>query len=130
MMGEYLLDTVIIVRFYQKHDPAIIQRLASINRLFLSSITLGELYHGAYRSLRRQQNIARVDVLRQNFPILPCDADTATIYGEIKAQLQDIGKPIPANDIWIAALARQHDLTLATHDAHFSHVTGTRVEIW
>ncbi|MBN1284239.1 MAG: PIN domain-containing protein [Anaerolineae bacterium] len=50
--------------------------------------------------------------------------------GEIKNELQAKGRPIPENDIWIAAIAKQHDLTLATRDAHFGAVDGLQTETW
>lgn len=48
----------------------------------------------------------------------------------MKATLRTAGKPIPANDLWIAALAIQHDLTLATRDSHFEAVERLEVETW
>ena len=55
--------------------------------------------------------------------------DTASLYGTIKANLRKKGKPIPENDIWIAAIAMQHDLTLLTRDRHFEAVDGLRLKI-
>ena len=62
--------------------------------------------------------------------VLPCDRATAARYGELKAALRAQGTPIPENDLWIAALARQHALTLVTRDAHFAGVRGLVVERW
>jgi tRNA(fMet)-specific endonuclease VapC len=61
--------------------------------------------------------------------LLPDEA-TPELYGRISAQLAQAGTPIPQNDIWIAALALQSDLPLATRDAHFSHVTGLQLLHW
>jgi tRNA(fMet)-specific endonuclease VapC len=55
---------------------------------------------------------------------------TAEFYGEIKAQLSLAGKPIPQNDIWIAAATKEHDLPVATRDRHFSFVSGLTVLQW
>jgi predicted nucleic acid-binding protein len=52
------------------------------------------------------------------------------MYGEVKAELARLGKPIPDNDLWIAAVARQHDLPLATRDAHFALVPGLKTLAW
>lgn len=57
---------------------------------------------------------------------LSCDADTAARYGDLKATLRANGTPIPENDFWIAALAMQHDLTLASRDEHFDLVPAAR----
>jgi len=51
-------------------------------------------------------------------------------YGEIKSKLHRAGRPLPENDIWIAAIALQHDLTLATRDGHFAAIEGLRTILW
>ena len=62
---------------------------------------------------------------------LVCDLQTAQQYGEIKAELRQQGTPIPDNDIWIAASAIQHSLTLVTHrDVHFDEVSDLQREKW
>ncbi|MEI6786242.1 MAG: PIN domain-containing protein [Verrucomicrobiota bacterium] len=55
---------------------------------------------------------------------------TADHYGRLRAQLAKAGTPIPENDIWIAALALEHQLPLAARDAHFDLVIGLRVLKW
>ncbi len=62
--------------------------------------------------------------------ILVCDTETAQFYGQIKNALKIKGRPIPENDMWIAAVAIQHDLILASRDAHFSEIHGLRLEAW
>jgi tRNA(fMet)-specific endonuclease VapC len=58
------------------------------------------------------------------------DTNTAREYGEIKRALQTEGRLIPEKDIGIAAIAQQHDLTLATRDGHFKDVKHLTVEVW
>ena len=62
--------------------------------------------------------------------VLFADQDTTEVYGQMKAELARLGKPIPDNDLWIAAVARQHDLPLATRDAHFEQVPGLKTIAW
>lgn len=62
--------------------------------------------------------------------MLACDLDTAREYGVIKNALREKGRLIPENDIWIAAIARQHDLTLVTRDEHFKEIKHLKVEMW
>ena len=62
--------------------------------------------------------------------ILPVTETTAKHYGVIKNELKQQGRLIPENDIWIAAIAQEYDLTLVTRDKHFSHVQGLKVEAW
>ena len=74
------------------------------------------------------ENVIRVDNLVRWYAILPIDETSAKIYGMICVQLRAKGKPIPDNDIWIAALAQQHGATIATRDAHFDEIDGLAVE--
>jgi len=60
--------------------------------------------------------------------LLPHDLNTAEEYGGIKAELKRRGRPIPENDIWIAASARRHDAILVSSDRHFDEVEGLHVE--
>ncbi|MCX6623380.1 MAG: hypothetical protein NTY38_20415 [Acidobacteria bacterium] len=62
--------------------------------------------------------------------VLFADQDTTEIYGQVKAELAELGKPIPDNDLWIAAMARQYDWPLATRHAHFTHVPRLKTLAW
>ena len=83
--------------------------------------------HGTTRS---KENLARIEDLASSSVILGCDTETARIYGEVKNALRIKGHPIPENDIWIAAIAVQHNLTLISRDAHFSEIEGLKLEAW
>lgn len=106
------------------------QQLAGVAEVFVPSIVLGELYYGAQKSIRVGFNTARVDAFAAHNSVLTCDMEAARHYGEIKSELRTKGRPIPENDIWIAAIAKQHQLTLATRDRHFSDVNGLLIEGW
>ncbi len=62
--------------------------------------------------------------------VLAITARTAEIFGQISAELALAGTPIPTNDVWVAALAREHALPVATDDAHFARVPGLTVLRW
>ncbi len=62
--------------------------------------------------------------------LLPCDEQTARRYAELETTLRQQGMPIPPNDVWIAAVARQHNLTLATRDLHYQHIPEIDMEMW
>ncbi len=62
--------------------------------------------------------------------ILSCDVETARQCGTLKDQLRKKGRPIPENDLWIAAITIQHNLTLATRDVHFGLIEEFKVETW
>jgi len=129
MSGRYLLDTNIIIALFA--DEAIVKNnLAQANEVFIPTFAIGELCYGARKSERVQANLARVDELIAGSTILGCDAETAQQYGEVKNKLRFRGRPLPENDVWIAALALQHDLILVTRDAHFQEVEILRTVVW
>lgn len=127
--GEFLLDTNIVIALTLR-DGAVLERLDNDVTVFLSSIVLGELFFGAYRSARVEENLERAAELAAQNAVLVCDTSTARHYGRIKNRLREAGRPIPENDIWIAAPARQHALTLVSRDAHFEEIEGLEVQAW
>ncbi len=129
MTGRYLLDTNVAIAILEKEID--LESLRSEGReIFLSSTVLGELFFGAEKSQRIEENLTRIRYLALRCPILPCDRETAQHYGAVKFSLQKKGRPIPENDIWIAASARQHELTLVSRDGHFKYVENLVFEAW
>jgi tRNA(fMet)-specific endonuclease VapC len=108
----------------------LLKQLTQATEVFIPSIVLGELYYGARKSARVEANVQRVDELTANSAILVCDTETAQRYGIIKNALRAKGRPLPENDIWVAALAVQHGLVLVSRDAHFNEVEDVVVETW
>ena len=104
MNGRYLLDTNIVIAIFAD-EVVVRQQLAGAGEVFIPSIVLGELYYGAQKSARIASNVARVDEFAATNSVLACDTETARRYGEIKSELRAKGRPIPENDIWIAAIA-------------------------
>jgi tRNA(fMet)-specific endonuclease VapC len=128
MTGSRLLDTNALIAL-SAEDTAIQHHLSGMD-LFVPSIALGELYFGAYKSSQAEANLAKLRVFVANKVVLPCDSETAQQYGQIKQFLRVKGRPIPENDIWIAAIALQHKLTLLTRDQHFAEVSSLQTESW
>ena len=129
MNGRFALDTNIVVARFAD-DENVIAKSREANAIFVPSIVLGELYFGAQKSGRVEANMRRVNDLAASEAVLNCDAQTARFYALIKNQLRLKGKPIPENDMWIAAVALRYDLTLVTRDAHFGNVENLRTELW
>jgi len=129
MAGKYLLDTNIVIALFAG-DANVQAKLGEASEVFIPSIVFGELFYGARKSGRVEANLQRVDELLASSAVLACDAETAQHYAIVKNDLRLKGKPIPENDIWIAALALQHDLVLVTHDAHFQEVHNLATESW
>jgi len=127
--GRYLLDTNIVIGIFNG-DALLQRRLANSTEVFLSIVVLGELLYGALKSSRAAENLARIEQFAISTTILDCDSETAYRYGALKAESRRRGVPIPENDLWIAALANQHDLPLVTRDHHFSTLSEIRLESW
>ena len=129
----YLLDTNACIRFLNDCDSFIAHRLAAlpVEEALLCSIVKAELYYGAYKSSRRESNLALLERLFDQFDCLPFDDQAAEAYGRVRAQLASQGTPIGPNDLMIAAIAVANDLTLVTHNTReFGRVEGLRVEDW
>ncbi len=127
--GSVLLDTNVVVAHFRS-DPDLTARLVDVAASFLPWVVLGELHYGAQRSQRREEAFAQIrDFLRTAALLLP-DESTPEHYGQVKAELAQAGTPIPDNDLWIAALARQYQLPLATRDRHFTQVPHLKVLTW
>ncbi len=121
--GSVLLDTMVVVAYF-RGDKVLHPHFAGATPLNLPWVVLGELHFGAQRAQRRQEQLGYIrDLLKYTVVMFP-DQRTTEHYGQVKAELAQLGKPIPDNDLWIAATARQHNLPLATRDAHLAHVPG------
>lgn len=98
----------------------------SADRLVIPSVVLGEYYSGIRRSRHRSRY---EEWLRRYLPlteIADITSATAHEYADICLELKRLGKPIPINDIWIAALAREHSLPVLSNDTHFDIVEGVK----
>ena len=129
MNGKFLLDTNIIIALFAP-ESVIQKHLITAQAVFVPAIVLGELYYGARNSERVEENVTRIENFAAVNQILHCDAKTAQYYGLIKQKLRQKGQPIPENDIWIAAIAQQYELTLVSRDQHFSKIDGLQIETW
>ncbi len=126
----FLVDTNAAIG-YINGDEKIRVFFDKTEALFTTSvIVLGELYFGAENSQPRESNKAQIEGFIAEITVLMCDPETAKHYGRIYQKLKTAGRPIPVNDIWIAATAIQHDLTLISRDHHFQAVDGLAVQNW
>ena len=128
MSGKYLLDSNIIIDIFRGQSGTI-NKIKEIEIIYIPVIVLGELYYGANKSNQTLKRILEVEELEKKVIILDITKSTAKIYGEIKDQLRSKGKLIPENDIWIAAIAKEHGLPLLTRDGHFKKVDGITIEM-
>ena len=75
----------------------------------------------------KEKHLQQVEKFIEGFSIIKSTEDTARIYASIKSLLKLQGKPIPENDIWIAAIAIENDKSLVTNDQHFSLIKNLKV---
>ena len=111
-------------------DRAIVAVLARADQMAIPVIVLGEYRHGIAQSRNRASYEKWLSGLLNDCLVLDINEPTTQYYAEIVLELQRKGKPIPTNDIWIAALCREHSLPLVSRDRHFDLVAGTKRIEW
>jgi tRNA(fMet)-specific endonuclease VapC len=111
-------------------DPKLDPVLTTTRELAIPVIVLGEYRYGIGQS----QSRARYEKWLKEFVrvcrVLPVDERTAVEYASIRSELKRGGRPIPANDVWIAALARQHSMPVLSRDEHFDFVPKIKRIAW
>lgn len=128
---RYLLDTNAVAALFNEPDGRIAHRLHQQvpSDIALSAVVVHELYFGAFKSQRREGNLALIDGLQ--FEVIALDREDAKCAGEIRAALSAQGRPIGPYDVLIAGQARARNLTLVTRNfREFQRVPGLRVEDW
>jgi tRNA(fMet)-specific endonuclease VapC len=120
---KILLDTSAYSKFILNYPP-LTEIITTAQRVFMSSVVIGELYSGFIRGTKEKSNKKLLhEFLNEDFvTVVPVSSDTAIFYSQILATLRKEGKPIPTNDIWIAACAMETASTLITLDRHFSAI--------
>lgn len=99
-------------------------------RAAIPVIVLGEFRYGIAQSKHRATYEAWLESQLHRFEVLAVTEDTAVAYAELRVALKQSGRPIPANDAWIAALAVQHQLAVLSRDEHFDVVPNLRRVDW
>lgn len=111
-------------------DPALDRVITGEKNLAVPVIALGEYLFG----IRHSRHRARYEQFMRErlglFMVLNVDAGTGRQYAEIRSELKVRGNPIPSNDVWIAALARQYGYPLLSRDRHFDAIQSLRVIRW
>ena len=127
--NSILLDTNIVIELF-KGNPTVTASMETQKSVNIPFAVLGELYLGAYRSSNPKKHIKQINDFLGKCNVLIADSETANNYALIKTGLLNKGKPIPENDIWIAATAKQLELLLITRDKHFNEIDGISIENW
>ncbi|MGB8888491.1 MAG: type II toxin-antitoxin system VapC family toxin [Candidatus Korobacteraceae bacterium] len=124
-----ILDTNGLSAFAEG-DSALAPILRTAAQVAIPVLVLGEYRYGISQSRHRMHYERWLDEYLPEFRMLDIDERTTVSYGAIRAELKKAGTPIPANDVWIAALCRQHSLPLISRDRHFDAVPGIARLAW
>ena len=108
----------------RRGNQAILDVVRRSGTIALSAIVLGELHSGSRAGNRYAENIAQLAqfLSKPSVRVLNVTEETALRYAEIDLYLRKRGRPIPRNDVWIAAVALEHGLHLVTLDVHFREI--------
>jgi tRNA(fMet)-specific endonuclease VapC len=124
-----IIDTNALSAFADGSSRAI-AALEAAGEVSVPVIVLGEFRYGITHSRRHREYEAWLEEYLPAFRVLEVTVETAVEYARLRSELGHLGRPIPANDIWIAALCRQHNLPLLSRDAHFDHVKRLHRRAW
>ena len=127
-MSKVLLDTNAYARFLAG-DAKVLDTLAAAETVYMSVFVMGELEAGFRAAAKRLENRRILDRFlgKPSVAVLDASRETAEIFGMVKDSLRKAGRPIPMNDVWIAAHALETGSLLITYDAHFRSVPGLRL---
>jgi len=127
---RYCLDTS-AYSYFKRGDPQVVELIDRADWLGIPVIVMGELAVGFRLSARREANEAELArfVAHPVVDVLPVSEDVVTLYAGIVVDLKEAGTPLPANDIWIAAVAARHGATVLTYDSHFKSIARVSATI-
>ncbi len=122
------LDTNAYVAL-QEDDPQLDEETRRAELVGLPIIVVGELRFGFMNGSKLHQNTKTLErfIATPRVRILQLDEETTALFGETATLLRRAGKPMQQNDVWIAALCKQHGFVLATRDRGFHHVLGLNI---
>jgi len=127
--GRLAVDTNAVIA-YREGVPEVCNIIEGAGTILLPAIVLGELLYGAGNSTRPQENGQAVRKFLTQSVLMPINENTAICYAATRLKLKRAGRPIPENDIWIAATCLEFDTPLLSRDAHFQHIHELRVINW
>lgn len=131
-MLKYLLDTNIVI-YTMKNRPQQVKKHFERHdsQMAISTVTLGELVFGAEHSQRVEQNLADIEAMVARLEVLPFDTKAAYHFGQIRARLYRLGRPIGPYDMMIAGQAIASGLKLVTNNVKdFQRIPGLLLEDW
>ncbi len=129
MTGNIALDTSVAIR-YLNGETIAVKKVLALPTLILPLPVVGKLLFGAENSGRSLKNLTLYLQFIDTCSVSPMDKETAIIYSKTRLALKRKGRPIPENDIWIAAQCLRNNWTLVTDDRDFDHIDNLQIERW
>lgn len=133
MKAIFMMDTDMCIYLKKRRPPSVADRFNQLQQgeVVISLITFGELLNGALKSVESEAAIKNVYHLSERLPVEPMQIEVATIYSNIRSDLEKKGQIIGNNDLWIAAHALSLGLTIITNNTReFSRISNLSVENW
>ena len=123
------VDTNAVIA-YRAGVSQVCSRIKAADVVLVPAPVVGELFYGALNSQRIRENQEAVHRFLAYSVFIPIDENITARYASVRYKLRKIGRPIPENDIWIAAACLEFDVPLLTRDAHLGNVEGLNVIDW
>lgn len=124
-----ILDTNALSAYLDKATTAV-EIVSEASEIAIPVIVAGEFAFGIAQSRHREAYERSLQRMLDRCTVLDVGIETARHYAAIRVELRAAGTPIPANDVWIAALSRQHAIPVMSRDGHFDFVRGLRRRTW
>lgn len=124
-----ILDTNALSAFLD-NAPGAVELIKESREVAIPVIVAGEFAYGIAQSRYREEYERALERMLERSRVLAVGVETARHYAAIRLELKRAGTPIPANDLWIAALSRQHAMPVMSRDTHFDFVSGLRRRSW
>lgn len=131
-MVKYCLDTGVIISFF-RNDSSVVKKINNIledNELFITPITLCELYKGAYRSSNSGYELSWIADFVSSLNILNFNNESCNFFGDKFVKLQKEGKSVDDFDLMIASISKVNDATVITRNKKDFENTGVKLEVW
>jgi tRNA(fMet)-specific endonuclease VapC len=127
----YCLDTNIVIDILRNNESLRekAQNISGRGGLFITTITLCELYKGSYLSERIPFSLNMIEDFLEEVEVIDFNREACKEFGGLYVKLKNSGEMIPETDIMIASIVKENDLILVTRDKHFEK-TGVKVEVW
>ena len=124
-----ILDTNALSAFFDG-ESKVVELISSVDAVHLPVIVIGEYRFGLRASRLRKQREPKFEAFTKACTVLPVLESTTAAYAAVRDELKRVGKPIPENDVWIAALALEYGLPILSDDRHFDAVKTVRRVTW